>query len=74
MNLRMLAIGLVMIGVLAVTGCSSCCHKTSTISGAPPCCPGPLPAPPGPSGAVVTPPVVSSSGLGSCPNCVSRGP
>jgi hypothetical protein len=72
MNLRMLALGLVVLAVMAVTGCSSCCHKTSSC-GAPPCgCPGPLPAPPGPSGAVVTPPVVSSSGLAGCPNCVTR--
>jgi hypothetical protein len=68
MNVRRLATGLVVAAALLVgTGCS-CCHKSTTVSGAPPCCgPGPVPAGAIPVGP---PPVNTLSNASPCPNCV----
>jgi hypothetical protein len=76
MSLRHLAIALLLGAVAAASGCTGCCHKTATVSSAPPCgCatplpPGPVPAAPAVPAPVPVAPVPSGYGAASCPTAI----
>jgi hypothetical protein len=73
MNVRHLAIALLLGAVVAASGCTGCCHRPVAVSSAPPCpCPTPVPAGVvAPAVPAVPAPSASYGSVAPYPNCVA---